>query len=99
MLIIKPVNRPLQDKNTPLDEIQYPDETWCVQTHMYAEVDGGMKLWFEHLKSMEAKGCETVYLYDIKAQNEKIVNGTNKKDWIETILYFVRADYKKFKTC
>lgn len=93
-MIIKPVNRPLQDENTKPEDVQYPNEKWCVDTHMFAEIDGGMKLWFKHLEMMEAKGAKVTYLYEIKAVQERIVNGPNEDDWFETIIYFVRADYK-----
>lgn len=91
---IKIVKRPLQDQYTKPEEIQYPNEHWCVETQMFREGDGGIKCWFDYLKKMEEKGCTVVYLYDIKATKEKIVNGSNENDWFEDIFYFVRADYK-----
>lgn len=96
-MIIKPVNRPVQDEFTKSEDVQYPNERWCVNTHMFAEIDGGMELWFKHLETMEAKGANVTYLYEIKAVNERIVNGENEDDWFETIIYFIRADYKSME--
>lgn len=91
---IKTVKRPLQDKYTKPEDIEYQEESWCVQTSMYREGDGGMKCWFEHLNELEKKGCNLVYLYSIIASNQKICNGPDEKDEIEDIIYTVRADYK-----
>ena len=92
---LKLVKRPMQGSTTRPEDIQYPGETWCVDTYMFAEIDGGMELWFKHLEMMEAKGANVTYLYEIKAVNERIVNGENEDDWFETIIYYVRADFKK----
>jgi len=85
-MIIKTVNRPLQDEDTKPEDIQYPNESWCVKTYTYAEFDGGMKQWFKHLNDIEAKGCEIVYLYDIKAESSY--------GGFKSVVYIVRADYK-----
>jgi hypothetical protein len=90
---IKLVKRPLQDENTKPEEVQYPNEKWCVKTSMYREGDGGMKLWF---KEIERVNPDVIYLYEIKSWKDKIVNGSNKDDWFEDILYSVRYDFKKF---
>ena len=89
---LKIVNRPLQDSNTKPKNIQYPNENWCVKTYIYREGDGGMGLWY---KELERINPSIVYLYEIKAWKDKIVNGINLKDWFDDILYQVRFDYKK----
>jgi len=89
---LKIVKRPLQDFNTKPENIQYPDESWCVKTSMYREGDGGMNLWF---KEIERVNPDIVYLYEIKSWVDKIVNGTNQEDWIEDTLYSVRYEFKK----
>jgi hypothetical protein len=62
---------------------------------MYREGDGGMKLWFEEIERVKP---DIIYLYEIKSWKDKIVNGSNKDDWFEDILYSVRYDFKKFST-
>ena len=96
-MIIKTVQRPSQDDNTIPLEREYENETWCVKTHMYRDKKGGMKCWFDYLKQLENKGCNFVYLYDIKAMRQKIANGESggKIKWKYETLYYVRADYKK----
>ncbi len=90
---IKLVKRPLQDEHTKPEEVQFPNEKWCVETSMYREGDGGMKLWF---KEIERVNPDVIYLYEIKSWKDKIVNGSNKDDWFEDIFYSVRYDFKKF---
>ena len=92
-LNLKMVKRPLQDENTKPEEVQYPNEKWCVKTSIYREGDGGMKLWF---KEIERVNPDVIYLYEIKSFKDKIVNGLNEDDWFEDILYSVRYDFKKF---
>lgn len=90
---IKLVKRPLQDELTKPKETQYPNEKWCVRTSMYREGDGGMNLWF---KEIERINPDVIYLYEIKSWKDKIVNGLNKDDWFEDIVYSVRYDFKNF---
>ena len=102
---IKIVKRPLQDSNTKLEDLEYVEfitennqlikivPSWCVRNFMYREGDGGMNLWFKELERVKP---DVIYLYEIKAWKDKIVNGSNKEDWFEDILYSVRADFKKF---
>lgn len=92
---IKLVKRPLQDEYTKPEEIQFPNEKWCVKTSLYREGDGGMKLWF---KEIERVTPDVIYLYEIKSWKDKIVNDSNKDDWFEDIIYRVRYDFKKFLT-
>ena len=104
---IKIVKRPLQDGNTKLEDLEYVEfitennqlkkivPSWCVKIFMYREGDGGMNLWFKELERVKP---DVVYLYEIKAWKDKIVNGHNEEDWFEDILYSVRADFKKFST-
>lgn len=89
---IKIVNHPLQDENTKPENIQYPNEKWCVKTYIYREGDGGMNLWFQELNRIKP---DIIYLYEIKAFKEKIVNGYNEDNWIEDTIYSIRADLKK----
>ena len=72
-----------------ISDRKYNKDIWSVEESMYAERDGGIKRWFEYLKTLEAKGFDTVYLYDIRALNQQIVNGGEPE-----IIYYVRADYK-----
>ena len=60
---------------------------------MYREGDGGMNLWF---KEIERINPDVIYLYEIKSWKDKIVNGLNKDDWFEDIVYSVRYDFKNF---
>ena len=89
---LKIVKRPLQNEYTKPEDVQYPDESWCVKTSMYRESDGGMSLWF---KQIERVNPDVVYLYEIKSWVDKIVNGTNEANWIEDTIYSVRYEFKK----
>jgi len=92
---IKIVNKPMQDEHTKPEDVQYPNEKWCVRDFIYREGDGGMNLWF---KQLERVNPDIVYLYEIKAWKDRIVNGLNENDWFEDIIYQVRADFKSFST-
>jgi hypothetical protein len=89
---LKIVKRPLQDAYTKPEDVQYPGEKWCVKTSMYREGDGGMGLWFKEIARVNP---DVIYLYEIKSWRDKIVNGTDKADWIEDTIYSVRYEFKK----
>ena len=103
---LKIIKKPIQDNNTKtkdLEHVTYITEnnqlkqikpTWCVNTSIYREGDGGMKLWFQEIKKVEP---DIIYLYEIKSWKDKIVNGLNKDNWFEDILYSVKYDFKKIK--
>jgi hypothetical protein len=88
---LKIVKRPLQDNNTKPEDIQYPNEKWCVKTVIYREGDGGINLFFKEIERIKP---DVLYLYEIYSWKDKIVNGLNEDDWFEDILYSVRYDYK-----
>jgi len=90
-MILKLVNRPLQDQYTELEDVQYDtNEHWCVETYFYREADGGLKLFFEKLQRIKP---DIIYLFEIKAwKNKKIVIGTDESNWEEDIIYSVRCD-------
>jgi hypothetical protein len=67
---IKLVKTPFQGENTEPKDVNYPNEKWCVNTSMYREGDGGMKLWF---KEIERVNPDVIYLYEIKSWKDKIV--------------------------
>ena len=67
---IKLVKRPLQDEHTKPEEVQFPNEKWCVKTSMYREGVGGMTLWF---KEIERVNPDVIYLYEIKSWKFQIV--------------------------
>ena len=90
---LKFVKRPLQDEFTKLDEIQYPNEKWCVKTSIYREGDGGIKLWFKEIERIKP---DIVYFHKIESWKDKIVNGLEEKNWFEDTLYQIRYDFKKF---
>jgi hypothetical protein len=89
---IKIVKTPFQGENTEPKDINYPNDTWCVNTSTYREGDGGMNLWF---KEIERVNPDVIYLYEIKSCKDKIVNGLNKDDWFEDIITTVRYQFKK----
>jgi hypothetical protein len=101
---IKIVKKPLQNSNTKLEDLEHIEfimennqlkeitPNWCVRNFMYREGDGGMKLWFKELKRVNP---DIIYLYEIKAWKDKVVNGHNKENWIEDIIYSIRTDFKK----
>jgi len=90
---IKIVKRPIQNENTKLDEIQYPNEKWCAKTRTYRDGRGGMKMW---LKEIEQANPDIIYLYDIYSWKEKVTNPLDEDDWIEDTFYNVRCAFKKF---
>lgn len=104
---IKIVKRPLQNGSTKLDDLEYIEyitennqlkkiiPNWCVRNFMYREGDGGMNLWFKELGRVKP---DVVYLYEISAWKDIFVNGHNKDDWFEDIIYRVRAAFEKFPT-
>jgi hypothetical protein len=67
-------------------------KNWFVETAMYRQADGGMRLWFEKIERVNP---EIVYLYEIRSWLGKIANGNNQEDWIEDTLYSVRYAFKK----
>jgi len=101
---IKIVKQPVQDEQTLRSITEHVEivreygkiftvtPTWCVKTFIYREKDGGMNLWFDMLNEIEP---DVVYLYEIKANNVKIVNGSDPMEWEDDILYSVRADIQK----
>lgn len=91
---LKIVNRPLQGENTKPEDIQYPNESWCVKTLIYRDGDGGMNLWFKELERIKPH-VDIIYLYEIKSWKDKIVNGLNEDDWFYDTLYSIRYDYRK----
>jgi len=97
-MIIETVKKTLQNPDTKVEDLELVENNrapyWCVRSTMYREKDGGMKLWFKYLELQESRGCKIVYLYEIKASNEKIINGD---DYEDDIIYFIRADYKTDK--
>jgi hypothetical protein len=62
---IKIVKKPMQDENTLPEDIQYPNESWCVKTSFYMEGDGGMNLWFEEIDrvKLEKNKKRRLFLY------------------------------------
>lgn len=90
---IKFVKRPLQDEFTKLEDIQFPNEKWCVRTSIYRKGDGGIKLWFKEIEHIKP---DIVYFHKIDSWKDKIVNGLNEDDWFEDTLYRIRYDLKRF---
>jgi|ERR1035437_1600693 hypothetical protein len=95
---IKIVEKPVcQDVESNFKNDSSRSDIWIVNTTKYREKNGGIKRWFSYLKEMEGKGYDTVYLYDITALSQKIVNGLDESNWELDIVYYVRADFKKLK--
>jgi hypothetical protein len=89
---IKIVKTPFQGENTEPKDVNYPNDTWCVDGHIYRNGDGGLNLWFKEIETVKP---DIIYLYEISSWNDKIVNGDNEEDWIDDILTTVRYQFKK----
>ena len=89
---IKLVKTPFQDENTELKDVNYPTDTWSVDTSIYRNGDGGLNLWFKEIERVKP---DIIYLYEISSRNDKIVNGDNEENWIDDILTTVRYKFKK----
>lgn len=94
---LKIVKFVLQNENTKPENRQYGDETWCVDNYMYREGDGGMSCWY---KELDKRNPSIVYLYDIRAVQDKIGAGVDENGnmiWIDDIIYHIRAYLKVIK--
>jgi hypothetical protein len=89
---IRIVKTPFQDENTEPKDVNYPNDTWCVDGRIYRNGDGGLNLWFKEIERVKP---DIIYLYEISSWNDKIVNGDNEEDWIDDILTSVRYQFKK----
>lgn len=105
------VNRPLQDCNTKLEELQYVEivgcgktafkkiPTWCVKTEMTDNMIDWFKRMEEQVNEHRLKrdiNVEGIYLYDITAKDPMIINGKTSS---KKIIYYIRWDYiRKFIT-
>ena len=98
MEIIK-IDKPLQDKNTRPEDIQFIDGDrfipWCVKTEMVREKEGGWVKWVndkENFCNENKNLINGIFLYDIKALNQKIIGEEEEED----IVYYIRYDlYRK----
>ncbi len=92
---IKIVNRPMQDKYTKPEDVQYPNESWCVTEYMYREGAGGLKRWFNEIELMASKGA--VVLYEIKTFVSQICDGFDKDGkikYFDDITHNIRCQFK-----
>jgi hypothetical protein len=51
---------------------------------------------YGRIDNIERVNPDVIYLYEIKSWKDKFVNGSDKNDWFEDIIYSVRYDFKKF---
>ena len=75
----------MQDFNTKPEDIQFPGETWCVNTYQYRELDGGYALWEAELARVKP---DILYLYSVIHKN-LMIDG-----FLQTV-YIIRAELKK----
>lgn len=90
---LKLVNERCQNVSTPKDKIQYPNEIWNCHLERFMSLNQ----WFEKLNKFQkriADGNEiTIYLRNIDACNETIVD-MKTGETREQIVYYVDAAYK-----
>ena len=87
---IKLVDRPYQGPETNPENVQYPGESWCVITDRIRETEGGVSAWFKKMKDLNP---DVLYLYNIQALHQGIVQNSNG-DVVEEIVYYIRAKAK-----
>ncbi|MBC8147434.1 MAG: hypothetical protein H8E98_05560 [Bacteroidetes bacterium] len=71
---------------------QPTDENWIVSTKGYPERFGGLKVWYDMIKKSQ---IEEVYLYEIRADIQGLPDTNNDGEWVDEIVYYVRADYRR----
>jgi SpoVK/Ycf46/Vps4 family AAA+-type ATPase len=97
---LKIVHRPLQDKYTEKENLEYAyfvteDNQlkeiiphWRVKSYFYRERDGGIQLW---LKEIERVKPDIIYLYEIKSWNDK---GLSEENWFEDTIHCIKCDMR-----
>jgi len=86
---IRIVESPFQGVDTTPKDMNHPNDTWSVEESLYRNFDGGMNLWFKEIERVKP---DTIYLYEVKSYNEKIVNG---EELVDDIVTSIRYQFKK----
>ncbi len=92
-MIIKKINKPIQDQFTRDEDIELIDgekKYWFTITSLYTESQGGYDKFIKDIEiKVQKKGFKGIYLYEVGSYERKL--DVFKKD-IEKVIY-IRWDY------